>query len=122
MIPEILFELCSGQKCGLRTDRRIDRQVQNNIPRLLEGGHKKDKTVLSHKTIFSVTLRLTKLYVKHVHVMHLEIKLVILGTGDVCRGMGRYMTAGFHCMYMTKKIYKSHLVQSDLYPLYNIPF
>ena len=28
MIPEILFELCSGQKCGRRTDRR---QVQSNI-------------------------------------------------------------------------------------------
>ena len=34
MIPEILFGLCSGQKCGLRTDR----QVQSNIPTLLHGG------------------------------------------------------------------------------------
>ena len=43
MIPEILFELCSRQKCGLQTDRRTDRQadrqVQSNIPALLRRGH-----------------------------------------------------------------------------------
>ena len=36
MIPEILFELCSGQKCRLRTDR----QLQRNIPASSKGGIK----------------------------------------------------------------------------------
>ena len=42
MIPETLFELCSRQKCGLRTDQRTERQtdqqVQSNIPPLLPVG------------------------------------------------------------------------------------
>ena len=40
MIPEILFELCSGQKCGLRTDRRTDRptSAKQYTPAFSKGG------------------------------------------------------------------------------------
>ena len=46
MIPEILFVLCSGQRCGLRTDRRTDGQTNQQTdkckatyPLFFEGVH-----------------------------------------------------------------------------------
>ena len=38
MIPEILFELCSGQKCGLQTDGLTDK-CKTIYPHFFEGGH-----------------------------------------------------------------------------------
>ena len=39
MIPEILFELCSGQKCGLRTERRTERRTDRQIDISKGGEH-----------------------------------------------------------------------------------
>ena len=50
VIPEILFELCPGQKCGLRTDRLTD-QPTNKCKAIyhsfFEGGHKNKQRTLT---------------------------------------------------------------------------